>query len=256
MKHKLQHHKLFYELSGKKVSSRRVKREFWSDTLRGCYSLVAKLIAWILRNSKKALIWSFFAFKNDWQDTKKRYNKRRSACPKNPRKFRALKSCSAALKRGFSNKKVDWKWVLIAFLIAWILAPTAKKLIPSEPQINYYKPKQISHIQAPQLTEKPQAVPETTPEPKVVTAPVYNAPDCNGYGGAAAELIRLESGCNPNAVNRSSGACGIAQELPCGKSGCALGDGVCQLAWMERYVMARYGSWEAALSFHYANNYY
>ena len=72
----------------------------------------------------------------------------------------------------------------------------------------------------------------------------------------AQELIRRESGCNPHAVNPSSGACGVAQELPCGKSGCSLGDGACQIAWMRRYVNGRYGGWAGAIAFHNANNWY
>lgn len=72
----------------------------------------------------------------------------------------------------------------------------------------------------------------------------------------ALELIRRESGCNPNAINPSSGACGVAQELPCGKSGCALGDGACQVKWMNRYVHSRYGSWANAVSFHNSHNWY
>ena len=72
----------------------------------------------------------------------------------------------------------------------------------------------------------------------------------------ANELIRRESNCNPNAVNSSSGACGIAQELPCGKSGCSLGDGACQVKWMANYVANRYGSWANAVAFHNANNWY
>lgn len=73
---------------------------------------------------------------------------------------------------------------------------------------------------------------------------------------SANELIRRESGCNPYAVNKSSGACGVAQELPCGKSGCSLGDGACQVKWMNGYVAARYGSWANAVAFHNANNWY
>ncbi len=69
-------------------------------------------------------------------------------------------------------------------------------------------------------------------------------------------LINKESGCNPNAVNKSSGACGVAQELPCGKSGCSLGDGACQIAWMQRYVFARYGSWAGAVAFHMSHGWY
>ena len=77
-----------------------------------------------------------------------------------------------------------------------------------------------------------------------------------GDVGNAQELIRRESGCNPNAVNPSSGACGVAQELPCGKSGCSLGDGACQVKWMNSYVLGRYGSWANAVAFHNANNWY
>lgn len=72
----------------------------------------------------------------------------------------------------------------------------------------------------------------------------------------ASELIRRESGCNPNAMNPSSGACGVAQELPCGKSGCSLGDGACQVKWMNSYVQSRYGTWAGAVAWHNANNWY
>lgn len=74
--------------------------------------------------------------------------------------------------------------------------------------------------------------------------------------GNAQELIRRESGCNPYAVNPSSGACGVAQELPCGKSGCTLGDGYCQVRWMKTYVLGRYGSFANAVLFHDQHNWY
>jgi len=69
---------------------------------------------------------------------------------------------------------------------------------------------------------------------------------------ATNKLILKESGCNPRAVNPSSGACGIAQEYPCGKSGCQLGDAVCHLKWMNQYISGRYGSWENAMSMWYS----
>jgi hypothetical protein len=72
----------------------------------------------------------------------------------------------------------------------------------------------------------------------------------------AVELINRESGCNPYAKNSSSGACGVAQELPCGKSGCSFGDGACQVRWMNSYVMGRYGSWANAVSWHNSHNWY
>lgn len=59
-------------------------------------------------------------------------------------------------------------------------------------------------------------------------------------------LIMRESGCNPNAVNRSSGACGIPQALPCSKLGTS--DPVEQLRWMQNYVVRRYGSWANAVA--------
>lgn len=70
----------------------------------------------------------------------------------------------------------------------------------------------------------------------------------------AAELIRRESGCNPNAVNPSSGACGIPQALPCSKLGTS--DPVQQIKWMQDYVIRRYGSWAGAVQFHDKMNWY
>lgn len=71
-------------------------------------------------------------------------------------------------------------------------------------------------------------------------------------------LIGKESGCNPGAVNRSSGACGIPQALPCSKLPCPLdaAGAVCQIKWMENYVQRRYGSWAAARSFHASRGWY
>jgi hypothetical protein len=65
---------------------------------------------------------------------------------------------------------------------------------------------------------------------------------------SAMTLINRESGCNARAVNASSGACNVAQELPCGKSGCTLGDGACSVRWMSQYVIDRYGSFSGALA--------
>ena len=63
---------------------------------------------------------------------------------------------------------------------------------------------------------------------------------------ATRALIGGESGCRPNAVNPSSGACGIPQALPCSKMPCTLEDPVCQLRWMDSYVKNRYSSWDNA----------
>lgn len=70
------------------------------------------------------------------------------------------------------------------------------------------------------------------------------------------ELISRESSLNPQAINPSSGACGLAQALPCEKMQCSLEDVDCQLAWIKNYVNKRYGNIDNALAFHDSNNWY
>ncbi len=72
----------------------------------------------------------------------------------------------------------------------------------------------------------------------------------------AYKVIMRESGCNPYSVNASSGACGIGQQLPCGKWPHAWNDPVGAMIDMQNYVVARYGSWANALAFHYAHSWY
>lgn len=69
-------------------------------------------------------------------------------------------------------------------------------------------------------------------------------------------LINKESGCNPNAVNKSSGACGIGQQLPCGKWEHQWNDPVGSIIDMQNYVMNRYGSWANAVQWHLSHNWY
>ena len=69
-------------------------------------------------------------------------------------------------------------------------------------------------------------------------------------------LVERESSWNPNAVNSSSGACGLTQALPCSKLGANWNDPVVALAWGDAYVKGRYGSWQAALAHSYANGWY
>ena len=69
-------------------------------------------------------------------------------------------------------------------------------------------------------------------------------------------IVSRESGWNPNAVNKSSGACGLGQQLPCGKWAGAWNDPVAALKAMTGYVNARYGGWAGAVSFWNANRWY
>lgn len=77
-----------------------------------------------------------------------------------------------------------------------------------------------------------------------------------GDFGIAEWLIQKESGWNPNAVNKSSGACGLVQALPCSKLGPNWNDPVVALRWGDAYVKGRYGSWSGAYAFWSANHWY
>lgn len=76
--------------------------------------------------------------------------------------------------------------------------------------------------------------------------------------GPAYELVRRESTWNPKAINPSSGACGLAQSLPCGKQAKygAWDDPVANLKWQYEYVNGRYGGYAQAVAFHDSNNWY
>jgi len=67
--------------------------------------------------------------------------------------------------------------------------------------------------------------------------------------GYADFMVQKESGWNPNAVNKSSGACGLAQALPCSKVPGNPYNPVDSLNWMNSYVNGRYGGWAGAYNF-------
>ncbi len=118
-----------------------------------------------------------------------------------------------------------------------------------------------------------------TPKP----APVVAAPASSGGsvaavlyytgGGAPAEwmaaagisasdwayvdyIVSKESGWNPNATNRSSGACGLVQALPCSKVPGNGYDPVDNLRWGNGYAVGRYGSWADAYAFWTRNHWW
>ncbi|WP_459076896.1 aggregation-promoting factor C-terminal-like domain-containing protein [Arthrobacter burdickii] len=69
-------------------------------------------------------------------------------------------------------------------------------------------------------------------------------------------IVAKESGWNPSAVNPTSGACGLGQQLPCGKWAGAWNDPVAALVAMDSYVSSRYGGWAGAHGFWLSHNYY
>ncbi len=114
---------------------------------------------------------------------------------------------------------------------------------------------------------KPKPPPVVVKPPTVAFAP----PQYTG-GGSPAEwmaaagiaesdwgyvdyIVRKESGWNPNATNRSSGACGLVQVYPCSKLANAY-DPVVNLGWANGYANGRYGSWAGAYDFWIRNNWW
>lgn len=76
----------------------------------------------------------------------------------------------------------------------------------------------------------------------------------------ALTLIYHESGCRVNATNSSSGAYGIPQALPGSKMASVGADWetnpVTQIKWMAQYVTGRYGGWNEAMAYWWANHWY
>jgi hypothetical protein len=69
-------------------------------------------------------------------------------------------------------------------------------------------------------------------------------------------IVSKESSWNPLAVNKSSGACSLAQSLPCSKIPGDWRDPVNALKWQYGYVTARYGGYYGAYQFWVANRWY
>lgn len=98
---------------------------------------------------------------------------------------------------------------------------------------------------------------KTAEKAKVVQVIAQGAQASSGGSNDAKMFIYMkESGNNPYAVNKSSGACGLAQALPCSKMNCALGDYACQDQWATNYMLNRYGTWENAKAFWLSHNWW
>ena len=74
------------------------------------------------------------------------------------------------------------------------------------------------------------------------------------------KIVNHESGWNPNAVNKSSSACGLCQALPCSKMASAGADYrtnyKTQLKWMMGYIKGRYGTPAKAWAFWQKHHWY
>lgn len=69
-------------------------------------------------------------------------------------------------------------------------------------------------------------------------------------------IIQHESGWRVDAVNRTSGACSLAQALPCSKIKGDWKNPIVAIAWQHAYVSRRYGGYYQAYVFWTVNKWY
>lgn len=110
--------------------------------------------------------------------------------------------------------------------------------------------------------ERP-SVAQTKPKPvatPIITGNKYDwlkaAGVPEGDWAAADYIISRESSWNPTALNASSGACGLAQALPCSKIPGNWRDPVAAIKWQYSYVKQRYGGYWGAHKFWVTNHWY
>lgn len=122
----------------------------------------------------------------------------------------------------------------------------------------------VAQIQAAQAQSAPKVVNNTAPAQTASVAAVSGSKyDWLSQAGVpqsdwqyADYIISKESGWNPNAVNKSSGACSLAQSLPCSKIGPDWRNPVTAIKWQYGYVKARYGGYAGAYQFWLVNKWY
>lgn len=101
-------------------------------------------------------------------------------------------------------------------------------------------------------------------EVKPATEPLNTSQPIHSEVGTEAEakeyIYFKESTHNIAAVNKSSGACGIGQSLPCSKLSNVCPnwktDYECQDKWFTNYMERRYNSWINAMAFHKVNGWW
>lgn len=140
----------------------------------------------------------------------------------------------------------------------------APQLVEREKQVAEAKQlKEAEERKAQLAAARPVAVASGV-QPSQPVQPVQPAGDCASWmaqagitdTASAYKLIMRESGCNPHARNPNGGACGIGQQLPCGKWPHAWNDPVGGMIDMQNYVISSYGSWANALAHSYSHNWY
>lgn len=147
-------------------------------------------------------------------------------------------------------KNIKTKLFLLGLAVAYVYFPlygwynnSPFKIVLEGPK--HQKTKSIAvHAQEP--VEEPSVTPKPTPKADTTTKKIVKDTTIMYFGEEEWEpmynIIKNESGFNPSAKNKKSGACGLGQALPCEKMNCSLTDVVCQAEWTVKYVQNRYGT--------------
>ena len=135
---------------------------------------------------------------------------------------------------------------------------------PKQVEAEVAPPVTVNNTQVEKVADTTSVAPTVTPEPpKPKPKPTGTKYDWLAAAGIpesdwkyADYIVSKESSWNPNAVNPSSGACSLAQSLPCSKIPGNWRDPVNALKWQYQYVKNRYGGYYGAYQFWITNKWY
>ena len=155
--------------------------------------------------------------------------------------------------------------IAVALAIGLVLPVLPAPVEPTPITPSYSQPAMATRPPTDPVEEASVAAVVATPEPTYVThhIPVSNTHIAVGSWqdwfatanlpesdwDAAYFIMMKESGGRPTAVNKSSGSCGLFQQLPCGKWAHQWDDPVGAVIDATAYANARYGGWSQAKSF-------
>jgi hypothetical protein len=163
--------------------------------------------------------------------------------------------------------KIIFRFAVVAALFVLLAAEPTRLTEAAPVHINNATDVATESSKQPPLTseqvEKPveQPKPAPTPVPKPqVTGTKYDWLRQAGVPESdwqyADYIVSREASWNPNALNKSSGACSLAQALPCSKIKGDWRDPIVALKWQYQYVTSRYGSYYQAYQFWKVNHWY
>lgn len=140
-----------------------------------------------------------------------------------------------------------------------VVTPTDTTEKPVEPEQKTSNEVEERTVEEKVVSQSPAPKPKVQPKPtitgnKETWLRQSGIPESEWW--AVDYIVSRESSWNPLAVNKSSGACGLAQALPCSKLGSNWYDPVHALKWQYQYVTARYGGYAQAYNFWVANHWY